>query len=208
MTLQQLLIVLTLLIPVAVLVYWLGQRRLRQQLSGRNLEPKGRTWRNDEPGMDKKLQKLVEHYLHKQDITRIAELRDGPVMIRGTLVQADQHLGGKPGQECVWRNRLHGRPEMAVAAETVSIADSSGTVLLENLTQAFVVAPHEKFSLHHTSISLYLGDLVEVIGQHIYGRLGTKGQLYVRLCERGRNFTEVNSRTEVDNLMKENVCNA
>ena len=207
MTLQQLLTILAILIPVAVLVYWFGQRRLGRQLSGRNLEPKGRTWGSEEPGMDKQLRKLVEQHLQKQDIKLIAELKDASVMIRGTLISAKQHLGGKPGRECVWRNRLHGRPQMAVAAEKVMIADPSGTALLENLTQAFVVAPHEKFTLHHTSISLYLGDLVEVIGwftpslagqeqslkQHLYGTLGIKGQLYVRLCERGRNFSEFNS---------------
>lgn len=190
MELQYLLILLAVLIPVAVLVYWLGQRRLGRQMSSRNLEAKGRRWGSDGPGMEKNLRKLVDQFSHKPILTPIAELRAGPCMIRGHLLATDLHLGGIPGQECIWRNRLYGRREMAVAAEKVMIEDVSGKAFLEHLEQAFVVAPHEKFSPHYTSISLYVGDLVEVIGwvtkSSTHGTLGANGQLYIRVCERTR----------------------
>jgi len=187
------------LVPVAILVYWIGSRRLRAQIGSRNLEPKGRGLLAGGGPRDKVFAAAVERAIQRQVITSIAEAQAVPVMVRGVLTSADGNLGGKPGHACIYRNRAHARRDMAVAAEFVTLRDATGKAILENLEAAAVISESERISPHFESISLYLGDEVEVIatftperhGDHtdprelVYGSLGQDGNLHVRVVRRG-----------------------
>ncbi|MCA9689219.1 MAG: hypothetical protein KC636_06390 [Myxococcales bacterium] len=189
-----------LLIPAAILVYYFGFRRFQATVTGRALEPRGRRWDDGGGELDAEFTGIVERATRRQLITPIAQAQAAPVMIRGTLVNADGNLGGAPGRECVWRNRAHARRDAAIGSEMVVIADGSGRAILENLERAQVIAPAEQVSAHHESVSLYLGDEVEVIGvfaperhgedaepsAQVYGTLGADGRLHVRLHARPR----------------------
>lgn len=189
---------LGLLVPIAILVYWVGYTRLQRSMSGSRLEPRGRRFGDSGDEFDREFNAIVERAERRDVVTPIAEARAVPVMIRGTLTNADGNLGGKPGRECVWRNRAGGRRDAAVAAEFVSIADASGRAVIEHLDQARVIAPGEQIAGRRESCSLYLGDEVEIIGMFkperigddpdptrlVYGNLGSSGPLQVRLLER------------------------
>jgi hypothetical protein len=79
------------------------------------------------------------------------------------------------------------------------IADDSGTCGLEGLEQARVVSPNERITTHRETISLYIGDRVEVFAHFepervaegaqdpreiVYGTLAARGGLDVRLVRR------------------------
>lgn len=186
------------LVLLAVPVFWYGSRQLRQARGSQALGPRGR-WSTSSGRRKREAQwARTVALLEGRDPTPIAEARQGPVRIVGTLVRASGDLGGPPERACVWRNRAGARPESAVGAELVIVADESGRCGVEGLERATVVAPSDKHSLHHEHTSLYLGDELEIIGvfepesvpegeapaEQVYGTLGADGALEVRLRRR------------------------
>jgi hypothetical protein len=190
---------LAILIPVAVLVFSLGSRRVRAQLGRASILPRGRD--RSAPGSgyrrDAAWRAAVER-LEARAPTPIAEAQSGLVRIEGVITGATGNLGGAPGRECVWRNRSGAGPQTAVAAELLFMADASGRCGLEELEQARVIAPVDKVGAHYESTSLHVGDRIEVIGRFerevvgehedptrlVYGTLGGDGRLDVRVLER------------------------
>jgi hypothetical protein len=189
--------VLGLLIPVAVVVFWFGNRLFRRDLGPDAMEPKGRGHKQWPSRGDPDWMATVAR-LEARPATQIAEAREGPVRFEATLASCMEPLGGRPGRESVWRNRVGGRPGSAVSADLVVIADATGRCGIENLGHARVITPVEKHSIHHESMSLYLGDRIEVVGyftpekvgEHedpamlVYGTLGSSGGLEIRVIER------------------------
>lgn len=193
-------VVLAVMIPVAILVYMLGNFRAKRLGSARNLEPKGRRMPKGALKSDPRFSGFVSRALERGLVTPIATAEAQPIMIRGVLTSSDGNLGGAPGRECVWRNRSGAPRDAAVAAEVVVVADATGRATLENLERAEVIAPEEKAGPRVASCGLYLGDEVEVIGRFkperfgndpdptrlVYGSLGGDGNLYVRLHSRAK----------------------
>jgi hypothetical protein len=191
-------VVLAVLIPVAILVYMLGNFRAKRLGSARNLEPKGRRMPKGAIKTDPQFSGFVGRALERGLLTPIAGAEAQPIMIRGVITSADGNLGGPPGRECVWRNRSGAPRDAAVAAEIVVVADSTGRATIENLERAEVIAPEEKAGPRVASTGLYIGDEVEVIGRFkperfgddpdpaklVYGSLGGDGNLYVRVHSR------------------------
>ena len=190
--------IVAVLIPVAILVYWLGNLRVQRQLSARNTEPRGRREPRGRHKEDPQFAAMVGRMFQRGLVTPIATAPEGPVLIRGVLAAADGSLGGAPGRECVWRNRSGAGPHTAIAVELVTVADATGRATLENLATADVVAPEDRLGPHRASCALQLGDEVEVVGRFkherfgqdpdptrlVYGTLGADGSLHVRVCKR------------------------
>jgi len=190
---------LAILIPVAVLVFSVGSRRVRAQLGRASITPRGRD--RSVPGQthrrDEAWRAAVER-LEARAPTSIAKAQSGLVRIEGEITSSTGNLGGAPGHECVWRNRAGAGPQTAVAAELLFVADESGRCGIEELAQARVIAPVDKVGAHYESTSLHIGDRIEVIGhferevvgEHedptrlVYGTLGGDGRLDVRVLER------------------------
>jgi hypothetical protein len=191
------LLVLAALVPVAVLVFWFGSRQFSRTRGG--LRPRGRPFFGDagRGGHDTGWRATVAR-LEELPPTPIAKAAAGPVRIEGTITSASGNLGGPPEREAVWRNRAGARPDSAVGAEVIVVADPSGRCGVENLEQARVIAPAESHGLHRESVSLYLGDRVEVVGHFepepkgddadptrlVYGTIGSQGRVQVRLVSR------------------------
>lgn len=190
---------LALLVPVAVVVFFVGSRRFRSQLGASAITPRGRDRfvPGGGPRRDEAWRKTVDR-LEARPATPIAEAQDGPVRIEGQIVRSTGNLGGAPGRECVWRNRAGAGSQTAVGAELLILTDQSGRCGVEQLEAARVIAPTEKTGAHYESVSLYIGDRVEVIarferevvGEHedpamlVYGTLGTSGPVDIRVLER------------------------
>ncbi len=185
------------LIPLAILVFWFGNRRLQKQIGKRNSAPRGRR----SPGKlkeDPQFAAMVGRMIQRGLVTPVAEAPAGPVLMRGVLAAADVTLGGTPGRECVWQNRSDAPRDAAVAAEYVILADATGRVTIENLALAEVVAPEDKLGPHRAYRALLLGDEVEVVARFsperfgedpdparlVYGTLAADGNLHVRVCKR------------------------
>jgi len=204
------LFVLALLVPVAVLVFWVGSRRFAKERGSSALRPRGRVW-FDQPRKRSERWRGTVKRLEARDPTAVAKATDGPVRLQGVLVNASENLGGVAGQECVWRNRAGAGVASAVAAETVFLQDDSGSVAIEDLERAYVIAPSEKHSFHHENVSLYLGDTVEVFGhfttepatgaeehpsERVYGTLTFADGLDFRLLDRAKPSTTESSNEE------------
>lgn len=190
---------LALLVPVAVLVFFVGSKRLRSQLGARSIIPQGRD-RFVSGGSHRRdaAWRATAERLEQRDPTPIARAEDGPVRVEATIVGASGNLGGAPGRECVWRNRAGAGPKTAVGADLIIVADATGRCGVEQLEGARVVAPTDKAGAHVESTSLHIGDRIEVIarferevvGTHedpsqlVYGTLGADGRVDVRLVER------------------------
>jgi hypothetical protein len=191
------------LIPLAVLVIWYGGRQFRRERGGSALRPKGRTFEIVTSGprrgqRDRQRWRNVVERLERRPPTSIAEAPRGAVRLVARIADASGNLGGSPGRECVWRNRAGGRPQSAVGAELIIVADDSGRCGVENLEAARVIAPAEQHTMHHESVSLRIGDQVELFGlfepemvgddpdptRLVYGTLGATGELEVRLVDR------------------------
>ncbi|MCH9687985.1 MAG: hypothetical protein K0V04_41530 [Deltaproteobacteria bacterium] len=190
---------LAILVPIAVMVFFVGSRRYRSQLGAGSITPRGRD--RFVPGgrgrRDAAWRATVER-LEARPPATIAEASDGPLRVEGELVWASGNLGGAPGRECVWRNRAGAGPQTAVAADLVIVADASGRCGVEQLEGARVTAPVDKAGAHYESTSLHVGDRVEVIamferevvGEHedpaqlVYGTLGADGRVSIRVIER------------------------
>jgi hypothetical protein len=185
---------LAILIPIAVLVFSVGTKRVKSQLGTRGRE---RSVSDDGYRRDEAWRTAVDR-LEAKPPTPIASAQSGLVRIQGVITGATGNLGGAPGRECVWRNRAGAGPKTAVAAELVFLADDSGRCGLEELEQARVVAPVDKVGMHYESTSLYIGDRIEVIGRFerdvlgededptrlVYGTLGGDARLDVHVRER------------------------
>jgi hypothetical protein len=157
------LLILIALVPVAVFVFWYGSRAVGKLRSTDSLRPHGRVL-DDYRRPRKGDWRATVRELEGADPTPIAKARPGPVRFVGKLVAASGNLGGTPGRECVWRNRAGGRPDAAVGAELVVLADETGRCGIEGVEGAYVIAPAEKHTHHYENVSLYLGDKVEVYG--------------------------------------------
>ncbi|MDC0718733.1 hypothetical protein [Nannocystis bainbridge] len=189
---------LAVLIPVAILVYMLGNFRAKRLGSARNLEPQGRRMPKGAIRSDPQFSGFVGRALERGLLTPIAAADAQPIMIRGVITTADGNLGGAPGRECVWRNRSGAPRDAAVAAEIVVVSDATGRLTLENLDRAEVIAPEEKTGPRVAGSGLYIGDEIEVIGRFkperfgsdpdptrlVYGSMGGDGNLYVRVHSR------------------------
>lgn len=190
---------LALLVPVAVVVFFVGSRRFRSQLGAAAITPRGRDRFVGGGGRrrDAAWRATVER-LEQRPPTALAQAQDGAIRVEGTIVGASGNLGGRPGRECVWRNRAGAGPQTAVGADLIIVADDSGRAGVEQLEVARVTAPTDKTGAHYESVSLYIGDRIEVIatferevvGEHedpaqlVYGTLGGTGHVDVRLLER------------------------
>jgi hypothetical protein len=190
---------LAILVPVAVLVFSVASRRTRAQLGSSALLPRGRDRPapGRGPARDVAWRATVER-LEQRVPTPIANAQHGPVRIEGIIAKATGNLGGAPGRECVWRNRSGAGPQTAVASELLIVRDDSGHCGVEELEGARVAAPIDKVGAHYESMSLHIGDRIEVIGtferevvgedqdptQLVYGTLGTDGRLDIRVLER------------------------
>ncbi len=194
---EQDLFLLVLLVPVAVFAIWYASRTFGRARTTDAMRPRGRVLEEHPRKREAKWRETVEQ-LEASEPTPIARAKAGPVRVRGVLVAARGKLGGPEGRECVWRNRAGGRPDAAVAAELVVIADESGRCGIDGLEGAYVIAPAEKHALHHENVSLYLGDHVEVFGtfepektgddpdptQNVYGTIVPDAGLDIRLTKR------------------------
>ena len=190
---------LAVLVPVAVLVFFVGSRRFRSQLGASSIIPRGRDRfvPGGGPRRDAAWRATAER-LEAEPPTAIARAQAGPVRVRGEIVSASGNLGGEPGRECVWRNRAGAGSQTAVGADLIIIADDTGRCGVEQLETARVIAPTEKTGAHYESVSLYVGDRVEVVarfereivGEHddpamlVYGTLGAHGPVDVRVIDR------------------------
>lgn len=188
---------IALLVPVAILVYVVGNARMKRLTSARNLEPRGRRLPRGKLKPDPQFGAFVGRALERGLVTKIAEAGAQPIMLRGTITSADGTLGGAPGRECVYRNRSDAPRDAAIASDVIVIADETGRATVENLALAEISAPDEKTGSRSWR-SLYIGDTVEVIGRfkperfgddpdparNIYGAMGSDGNLYVSVRTR------------------------
>jgi hypothetical protein len=190
---------LGILVPLALVVLWYGTKQIKRQWDTKALRPRGRPYHEgggSRRGNAAWLEQVRALEAHRP--TGLAEARQGPVRLQATIVGASGNLGGAPGHECVWRNRAGARTDAAVGADVVFVADDTGRGAVENLESARVVAPTESHGHHWESVSLYIGDRVELFGRFdpervgedpdptklVYGTLGASGPLLVRLLER------------------------
>lgn len=193
------LLVLAALVPVAIFVFWYGSKQFSRQRGASSLRPKGRPFFGDATQAEHDATwRATVRKLDELPPTPIAKAVAGPVRIEATITAASGNLGGEPGRECVWRNRAGARSDSAIAAEVIFVGDASGRCGVENVEQARVIAPAESHGHHWESVSLYLGDRVEIAGhfvpertgddpdptQLVYGTLGSEGRLKVRLLSR------------------------
>ncbi len=191
---------LAILIPAAVVVFFIGSRRFRSQLGGSALRPRGRDRLLAPLGQrrrDAQWRATVDR-LERELPVAIDRATRGPARMQVEIVGASGTLGGAPGRECVWRNRADAGPQTAVAADLIIVADKTGRCGVEDLEEARVLAPVERAGTHVESVSLYLGDRVEIMahfeperfGEHedptqlVYGTLGGRGRVEIRLVER------------------------
>lgn len=189
------------LVPIALLVVWYARREFRRNRGDTSLRPAGRLFLRSSPRVREQAWRAQIARLEARPPTAIAAATRAPVRVVGLLRSASGNLGGPQGNECVWRNRAGARPQSAVGAELVILADETGRVGIEGIEAAFVIAPAEHHSHHHENVSLYLGDRVEVFGEFdpepatgenekatsaelVYGTLGARGPLEIRLVER------------------------
>ena len=190
---------LAFLIPVAVVVFFVGSKRFRAQMGAGAIIPRGRDRfvGGRVAGHGPKWRATVER-LQERHPTAIAEATAGAVRIEAEIVRASGNLGGQPGRECVWRNRAGAGPQTAVGADLLIVADATGRCGVENFEAARITAPVERAGAHYESVALYVGDRIEVVGtfevdrvgEHedpamlVYGTLGTDGRVEIRVLQR------------------------
>lgn len=126
----------------------------------------------------------------------IAAAPAGDVRLEGVLRRGEGALGEGP-RACVYTNRAGSTRSTAIAAELVLLTDDGEAVIgLEQLERARVIAPRQTDG-PHDSISLFLGDRVEVLGElllfaepqrigegRLRGMLGSLGSIQIRVLER------------------------
>ena len=190
---------LAFLVIGAVGVFWYGSRRFSRERGASSLRPQGRVLGGHGPRHLGAAWRAKATRLEERPPTHIAEASGGAIRVVGRIVRSSGSLGGPAERACVWRNRAGARPDSAVGAELIIIADDTGHCGVENLEAARVTAPAEKVGMHYEWISLYVGDEVEVLGRFtaervegdaddprevVYGTLGADGPLEVRLVNR------------------------
>ncbi len=190
---------LAVLVVAAVSVFWYGSRRTSRERSGSALRPRGRVLGDHGGRHFGAAWRAKATRLEGRPPSKIAEAEEGPVRIVATIVNSAGSLGGPEGRACVWRNRAGARPDSAVGAEVIVVADGTGHCGVEGLEHARVTAPSEKVGMHYEWISLYVGDEVEILGHFVaervgaasddarevvYGTLAADGPLEVRLVTR------------------------
>ncbi|MEM6996600.1 MAG: hypothetical protein AAF721_39215 [Myxococcota bacterium] len=190
---------LAVLVVAAVSVFWIGSRRVSRERSGRSLRPQGRVAGDHGGRHFGAAWRAKATRLEGREPTPIDQADVGAIRIVATIIKSAGSLGGPPERACVWRNRAGGRPDSAVGAELIVVADDSGHCGVEGLEGARVTAPSEKVGMHYEWVSLYVGDRVEILGHFepervgsasddptkvVYGTLGASGPLEVRLVER------------------------
>lgn len=188
------------LVPVAILVYYLGNIRAQRGMSERATKPRGRRDPRSRHRDDPQFSAMVGRMMQRGLVTNIREADAGPVLIRGKLTTADSTLGGPAGRETIWQNRSGAPRDAAIAAEYAVVADATGRATIENLIIADVIAPEEKLGPHRAYCALRLGDEVEIVARFkperfgqdpdptrlVYGTLGADGNLHIRVCSPGR----------------------
>lgn len=188
------------LLPVAVLVYYLGNVRAQRGMSERATGPRGRRLPGSRKREDPQFAAMVGRMMQRGLVNDIGEAAEGPVLVRGVLTTADTTLGGPSGRETVWQNRSGASRDSAVSAEYVVIADKTGRATIENLALADVIAPEEKIGPNRSYCALRIGDEVEIVARFkperfgqdpdptrlVYGTLGADGHLHVRVCQPAR----------------------
>jgi|GEM_PF-1621502 len=190
---------LAFLVIGAVGVFWYGSRRFSRDRGASSLRPQGRVLGGHGPRHLGAAWRAKATRLEERPPTSIADASGGAVRVVGRIVRSSGSLGGPAERACVWRNRAGARPDSAVGAELIIVADATGHCGVDNLEAARVTAPAEKVGMHYEWISLYVGDEVEVLGRFtpervegdaddprevVYGTLGADGPLEVRLLNR------------------------
>ena len=178
-------------------------------LAAGNALLKRKPWTNDarhRPDFDLEVARL-----ESLPVSEIASARKGPVHLEGSIASAVGSLGGDPGRECVYRNRVGAGRGSAVGSELILVRDGSGQVGIENLEHARVVAPRERADPRAPeTYSLHVGDHVEVLGEftiqphgddtdprdRVYGMLGADRRLQVRVLERAPKSTPTDKTTD------------
>ncbi|NVB38364.1 hypothetical protein G6O69_11030 [Pseudenhygromyxa sp. WMMC2535] len=174
-----------LLVAVAVAVPFFVNSLTRARKTRRGLRPK--------PDFDLSVAKL-----DALPCVPLASAAGGPTHVEGVLREGEGALG--TGEfACIYHNRHGAGRATAIAVDLALLSDGEGTLLgLEGLEQARVIAPREDGGPHDT-ISLYLGDRVQVLGDLLVfdaardisegalrGMLGSRGQIQIRVLERAR----------------------
>jgi hypothetical protein len=194
------------LTAAAVAVIWYSSRLYKNAHAGNGLGSRlrlgGRSTGN--VSSDARWRETVR-MLQEREPTSIADAKPGPVRIRGRIVTASGTLGGAEGRECVWRNRLGGRPEAAVCADLIVVADASGHCGIEDLASARIIARAEETTRHIESVSLCIGDELDVVGSfnredtpndagpdHVYGTINARPGLEIRRIDPPRTSSPVN----------------
>lgn len=130
-------------------------------------------------------------------VTATRELVAGPAHVVGTVHSSVGALGGPPERACVYRNRAGSDRSTAVGSSLIVIDDGAGRVSVESLEQARVLAPKQSSDGPHETISLHIGDHVQVLGEfapevsgdgdpatRVYGSFGTAGAVQLKVVER------------------------
>lgn len=135
--------------------------------------------------------------LESQNPVPIDQAQSGLVHLRGVLASAEGSLGGPPERARVWYNQCDAPRDAAIGVELCLVADQTGQVALEDLSQARVIAPTQGQDPRFRTLSL--GDQVEVLGEfvaqkihkggeasqeHIYGSIGGNRSYQIRVLER------------------------
>ncbi|GEM_PF-1541101 len=173
-----------LLTTLAVGVLALTNMVMKRRQGGRGGRPR--------PGFDLRVARL-----ESLPSRPISAAQGGPVHLEGVLARGEGGMGEGPFA-CVYHNRHGSGRATAIAAELVLLRDASGLVGLDGIEAARVIAPREDEGPHDT-ISLYLGDRVQVLGdlamfesarevggQRLVGLMGSLGQIQIRVLDRAR----------------------
>lgn len=172
----------------AVAVLFLGRKLSQGALLGRNKKQAG--------GRDLNFDLEIAR-LESQTPVPIAEAQSGLVHLRGVLASAQGSLGGPAERARVWYNQCDAPHDAAIGVELCLLADETGQVALEDLSQARVIAPTQGQDPRFRTLSL--GDQVEVLGElvgqkihkagdssqeQIYGTIGSRRSYQIRVLER------------------------
>lgn len=172
----------------AVAVLFLGRKLSQGALLGRKTSKSG--------GRDLNFDLEIAR-LESQTPVPIAQAQNGLVHLRGVLASAEGSLGGPPERARVWYNQCDAPRDAAIGVELCLLADETGQVALEDLSQARVIAPTQGQDPRFRTLSL--GDQVEVLGElvaqkirkggeasqeQIYGTIGSARSYQIRVLDR------------------------
>ena len=147
------------LMTLAVAVFIVGKRAAKQHTGRRGPRFRDRIFARG-LDFDLAIARLESEPLSMSNTAVVGQ----PVRLRLRILQASGNLGGAAGRERIWHNRAHASRATAVAADWASARDAGGEVLLVGLGRARVIAPFEENPRGFSTVSLCLGDEVEVLG--------------------------------------------